>query len=92
MPRMFCWYIIWVLKRILFPLAMLISASKIAFAGLQNLRIRQVILLKTLQISVLLIEIDTGNRLLLIGKLRDHITLRGATGFQRRGFITDITH
>ncbi len=43
-------------------------------------------------LSVLLIEIDTGNRLLLIGKLRHHITLRGATGFQRRGFITDITH
>ena len=92
MPRMFCWYIIWVLKRIFISLANVNQRIKNRVCRLQNLRIREVILLKTLQISVLLIEIDTGNRLLLIGKLRHHITLRGATGFQRRGFITDITH
>ena len=60
MPRMFCWYIIWVLKRISYlPLANVNQRIKNRVCRLQNLRIRQVILLKTLQISVLLIEIDT---------------------------------
>ncbi len=37
MPRMFCWYIIWVLKRILFPLANVNQRIKNRVCRLQNL-------------------------------------------------------
>ncbi|MGU0044559.1 hypothetical protein ACVXHA_29645 [Escherichia coli] len=91
MPRMFCWYIIWVLNASYLPLANVNQRIKNRVCRLQNLRIRQVILLKTLQISVLLIEIDTGIDCCSLEAASPHY-LAWCYWFSRCGFITDMTH
>lgn len=58
---------------------------------MNHLRISHVILLETQQRAVLFIQINAGNRLLLVSQLFDDTALRGGSNLGGSRLVADIT-